>query len=31
MTLEEFMVVFRKTYLPPHWQDDTRIALSRMH
>jgi hypothetical protein len=31
MTLEEFMAVFRKTHLPPHWQDDTRICLSRMH
>jgi hypothetical protein len=31
MTLDEFMAVFRKTHLPPHWQDDTRITLSRMH
>jgi hypothetical protein len=31
MMLEEFMVVFHKTYLPPHWQDDTHIALSCMH
>ena len=30
MTLDEFMTVFRKTHLPAHWQDDTRIALSRM-
>jgi hypothetical protein len=30
MTLDEFMTVFRKTHLPVHWQDDTRIALSRM-
>jgi hypothetical protein len=31
MTLDEFMTVFRKTHLPPHWQDETCIALSRMH
>ena len=30
MTLEGFMTIFCKTYLPPHWQDDTRIILSRM-
>ena len=31
MTLDEFMTVFCKTHLPPHWQDDTHIALSCMH
>jgi hypothetical protein len=30
MTLTEFMVVFRKTNLPAHWQDNTRIDLSSM-
>jgi hypothetical protein len=31
MTLEEFMTVFYKTHLLSYWQDDTCIALSRMH
>jgi hypothetical protein len=31
MTLEEFMMLFRKMHLPNHWQDDTHITLSRMH
>ena len=30
MTLTKFMVVFRKMNLPAHWQDNTRINLSRM-
>jgi hypothetical protein len=30
MTLEAFMAEFHKTHLPAHWQDETRITLSRM-
>src|ERR1700683_3442664 len=30
MTLKDFMEIFRKMHLPPHWQDDTCITLLRM-
>jgi hypothetical protein len=31
MTLKEFMMLFCKTHLSNHWQDDMRITLSHMH